>query len=101
MPLTQAPKTSSSAALLLIHTSILALILAVAIPSTAQTFTSLHSFTGTDGSYPYAGLIQSTSGKLLGTTSYGGSFSGGTVFMITPAGTLTSLYSFCKLASCT
>jgi uncharacterized repeat protein (TIGR03803 family) len=96
MQVTEPTKTSSFAALL----PILALILAVAIPSTAQTFTSLHSFTGTDGSYPYAGLIQSTSGKLLGTTSYGGAFSGGTVFMVTPAGTLTSLYSFCKLASC-
>jgi uncharacterized repeat protein (TIGR03803 family) len=79
---------------------ILVLILAAALPSTAQTFTSLHSFTGTDGSYPYAGLIQSTSGKLFGTTSDGGAFTGGTVFTITTGGTLKSLYSFCKLASC-
>ena len=104
MQVTQANKTSSSATLLLIHSPfqafILALILAVAIPSSAQTFTSLHSFTGTDGSNPYAGLIQSTGGKLLGTTSAGGAFSGGTVFTATPAGSVSSLYSFCKLASC-
>lgn len=96
MQLTYSTKTSLLATLLLT----MALILAAAIPSTAQTFTSLHSFTGTDGSYPYAGLIQSTSGKLFGTTSAGGAFSGGTVFTVTTGGTVKSLYSFCKLASC-
>ncbi len=79
----------------------LLLTLAAAVPSPAQTFTSLHSFVGTDGSYPYAGLIQGTNGKLFGTTSYGGAFStGGSVFTITNGGTLKTLYSFCKLASC-
>jgi len=112
MQVTQESKTSSFAAVLFGQTLshipintpilavILALILAVAIPSTAQTFTSLHSFTGTDGSNPYAGLIQSTSGKLFGTTSAGGAFSSGTVFTVTTGGTVASLYSFCKLASC-
>jgi uncharacterized repeat protein (TIGR03803 family) len=108
MQVTEATKPSSFAALLSIqtpihtpiHILILALILALAIPSTAQTFTSLHSFVGTDGSNPYAGLIQSTSGKLFGTTSAGGAFSGGTVFTVTTGGTVASLYSFCKLASC-
>lgn len=75
-------------------------VLAVAIPVTAQTFTSLHSFSGSDGSNPYAGLIQSTNGKLYGTTSSGGAFSGGTVFHMTTGGTLATAYSFCKLASC-
>src|SRR5579862_5525185 len=96
MQVTHATKALLPAVLLVIP----ALILAAAIPSTAQTFTSLHSFTGTDGSTPYAGLIQSTSGKLFGTTSAGGAFSGGTVFTVTTAGTVNSLYSFCKLASC-
>jgi uncharacterized repeat protein (TIGR03803 family) len=104
MQVTQGTKASSFAALLPVQTPIqaliLALILAVAIPSTAQTFTSLHSFTGTDGSSPYAGLVQSTSGKLFGTTSAGGAFSSGTVFTVTTGGTVKSLYSFCKLASC-
>ena len=38
----------------------------------AQTFTTLHSFDYTDGANPYAGLLQSTDGKLYGTTYYGG-----------------------------
>jgi len=82
--------------------SAVSLIVLAAIPSPAQTFTSLHSFSGTDGSYPYAGLIQSTSGTLFGTTSTGGTStsSGGTVFKITATGTLTTLYNFCTLASC-
>jgi uncharacterized repeat protein (TIGR03803 family) len=96
MQVTHATKASSLATLL----PILILILAAAIPATAQTFTSLHSFDGTDGSYPYAGLIQGTNGKLFGTTSGGGTFSGGTVFTVTTGGTVKSLYSFCKLASC-
>src|SRR5208337_2819999 len=63
------------------------------------TRTTLHSFcsqTGcTDGYYPWAGLIQATDGNFYGTTSEGGgATSAGTVFMITPAGTLTTLHSF-------
>jgi uncharacterized repeat protein (TIGR03803 family) len=96
MQVTHSTKASWLATLSLIP----ALMLAAAIPSSAQTFTSLHSFAGTDGSNPYAGLIQSTGGKLYGTTSGGGTFEGGTVFTITTGGTFKSLYSFCKLASC-
>ena len=41
----------------------------------------LHSFAnGTDGYYPYGGLIFDSSGNLYGTTTQGGSFSKGTVF---------------------
>jgi uncharacterized repeat protein (TIGR03803 family) len=78
----------------------IAMIFAVVIPSSAQTFTSLHSFTGTDGSNPYAPLVQSSAGTLYGTTSAGGADSGGSVFKITTAGKLTTVYSFCALASC-
>src|SRR5215471_595683 len=76
------------------------LILLGTLPLAAQTFTLLHSFSGADGSYPYAGLVQATGGKLFGTTSYGGAYSGGTVFKVSTGGTLTTLYSFCALASC-
>jgi uncharacterized repeat protein (TIGR03803 family) len=78
----------------------ISLTLAAAIPLHAQTFTLLHSFSGTDGSYPYAGLVQSTGGSLFGTTSSGGAFSGGTVFKMSTGGTLTNIYSFCALSSC-
>jgi uncharacterized repeat protein (TIGR03803 family) len=70
-------------------------------PSSAQTFTTLHSFDGTDGSSPNAGLVQATNGDLYGTTQAGGANGSGTVFKITPSGTLTTLYSFCSQSGCT
>jgi hypothetical protein len=39
---------------------------------------------GTDGIYPYAGLISDAAGNLYGTTSEGGDFKGGTVIELTP-----------------
>jgi uncharacterized repeat protein (TIGR03803 family) len=63
--------------------------------SSSGAFTSLYSFTnGIDGANPYAGLTQGTNGAFYGTTINGGSNNNGTIFEITPAGTLTSLYSF-------
>jgi uncharacterized repeat protein (TIGR03803 family) len=45
----------------------------------------LHNFYyGTDGSGPFASLIFDAEGNLYGTTTYGGSHNGGTVFEITP-----------------
>jgi len=52
----------------------------------------------TDGAMPN-GLIQATDGNLYGTTAIGG-IGGGTVFRITTAGTLSTLYNFCA-QSCT
>lgn len=49
----------------------------------------------TDGASPAAGLVQATNGILYGTTEVGGSGNAGTVFKITPNGSLTTLYSFC------
>ena len=57
------------------------------------TLTTLHSFDGTDGTYPN-GLIQATNGNFYGTTSAGGANGRGTVFEITPGGTQTTLHSF-------
>ena len=48
----------------------------------------------TDGANPYAGLVQATNGNFYGTTELGGAYNNGTVFKITPVGTLTTLYSF-------
>jgi uncharacterized repeat protein (TIGR03803 family) len=57
-----------------------------------------------DGSNPMGSLIQATDGNFYGTTFSGGAYSAGTVFRITPAGALTTLYSFCAVptgAPCT
>jgi uncharacterized repeat protein (TIGR03803 family) len=44
-----------------------------------------------DGAQPYSGLIQATDGFLYGTTSQGGApTNGGTIFRISPAGSLTT-----------
>jgi uncharacterized repeat protein (TIGR03803 family) len=69
-------------------------------------FTTLHSFDGTDGLQPQSGLVQVTNGDLYGTTSGGSDFfcgiggACGTIFKITPSGTLTNLYSFCTRSGC-
>jgi len=66
--------------------------------------TTLYSFCSqtncSDGSYPWAGLVQATNGNFYGTTPSGGSTGNGTVFQITPAGQLTTIYNFCSLALC-
>jgi uncharacterized repeat protein (TIGR03803 family) len=68
--------------------------------------TVLHTFclqTGCpDGSTPFAGLIQATDGNFYGTTANGGADSNGcsggcgTVFQMTPSGTVTVIHSFDK-----
>jgi len=68
--------------------------------------TTLYSFCSqtncTDGSHPYAGLVQATDGNFYGTTLNGGANGDyGTIFRITPGGTLTRLYSFCSQKNCT
>jgi uncharacterized repeat protein (TIGR03803 family) len=63
--------------------------------------TTLHTFCTSgncpDGSEPQARLVQATDGNLYGTTyrgGEGGSDGAGTVFAITPAGSLAMLHSF-------
>jgi uncharacterized repeat protein (TIGR03803 family) len=56
--------------------------------------TSLHSFDGTDGSTPNAGLVQGIDGDFYGTTYSGGANGCGTVFKLNSKNTLTSLHSF-------
>jgi uncharacterized repeat protein (TIGR03803 family) len=77
--------------------AILLLCAASATAAPAQTkFTSLFSFAGTNGANPhYVYLVQGTDGQLYGTT-YVSTGSGGTVFKITTAGKLTTLYTFCS-----
>ena len=57
--------------------------------------TTLHSFVLTDGALPtYYPLLQATDGNFYGTTYDGGKTGYGTVFEVTPTGTLTTLHSF-------
>jgi uncharacterized repeat protein (TIGR03803 family) len=78
---------------------------AMTLVAPAETFTTLISFNGTDGSRPPTSLAQGPDGNFYGTTSVGGTNCGtgincGTVFKITPAGELTTLYNFCGQTNC-
>jgi uncharacterized repeat protein (TIGR03803 family) len=65
----------------------------------------------TDGATPQTGLIQATDGNFYGATAYGGADEPcddygngtgcGTVYKITPSGTLTIVYEFCSQTNCT
>jgi uncharacterized repeat protein (TIGR03803 family) len=65
-------------------------------------FTLLHSFSGGtgDGSGPYGSLIEGSDGNFYGMTEYGGPNTDGydtgfgTVFQMTPSGTITLLHGF-------
>jgi uncharacterized repeat protein (TIGR03803 family) len=71
--------------------------------TTGGMLTTIYSFCSlsdcADGFFPYAWLIQAANGDFYGTTAQGGAHSClagecGTVFKITPNGTLTTLHSF-------
>ena len=91
------PRTSSFHNLI----SAVAFCVAMTIGSSGQSLTTLHRFAGypNDGGDPNAGLVQASDGNFYGTTQAGGTSSNcqggcGTVFKITPGGTLTTLHSF-------
>lgn len=65
-----------------------------AIHSSAAVFTTLVSFNLTNGANPSAALVSGHDGNLYGTTGFGGAAGAGTVFQMTPSGTLNSLFSF-------
>ena len=52
--------------------------------SSSGKLTVLHSFAGSDGESPRAGVVRDTAGNLYGTTEGGGSSGGGTVWKLTP-----------------
>lgn len=67
----------------------------------AGAYRLLHNFSGTgDGAQPWDTPIEYGAGNFYGTTLSGGANKWGTIFKITPGGTLTVLYSFCSKAGC-
>jgi uncharacterized repeat protein (TIGR03803 family) len=59
------------------------------------TFSTVYSFTGgADGGFLYGGLALGKDGNIYGSTVDGGAHGFGTVFQLTPDGSLTTLYSF-------
>jgi uncharacterized repeat protein (TIGR03803 family) len=69
--------------------------------ATNGTLTTLHSFIGNgtndEGANPYtAPLVEGADGIFYGTTSTGGTNNDGTIFQITAAGALTTLFEFNK-----
>jgi len=75
---------------------------AAAIAVSAQTFTTLVEFDGNNGASPdLMTLSQGIDGNLYGTTSTSYPPYYGTIFRMTPAGSLTPLYGFlCNLSKC-
>jgi uncharacterized repeat protein (TIGR03803 family) len=74
---------------------------AMAVAAAAETLTTLVNFGGPNGAEPrYGSLVQAGDGNLYGMTRGGGANSRGTVFKMTPSGTLTTLYSFCSQSNC-
>jgi len=81
------------------------------VPGSAPTI--LHSFCEksgcSDGSAPYVGLTLASDGNFYGVTAEGGndaatcpiqSYGCGTVFRISPSGSLKTLYTFCTQSGC-
>ncbi|TAN37689.1 MAG: hypothetical protein EPN23_04020 [Verrucomicrobia bacterium] len=58
-------------------------------------YTNLHSFDGTDGANPYAGMLQESNYWMYGVTTRGGDNNGGTFFKMNPDGSIfTNFFSF-------
>lgn len=70
-----------------------------AAPVFAQTFSVFGNLGGNQVS-ALSNVIQAADGNYYGTTVYGGPTYTGTVFKITPAGAISTVYLFCSLANC-
>jgi uncharacterized repeat protein (TIGR03803 family) len=62
--------------------------------STSGSYADLWPFDGTTGEFPNAGLTLASDGNFYGTASAGGTFGNGTLFRMTPGGSLTVLHHF-------
>jgi uncharacterized repeat protein (TIGR03803 family) len=65
----------------------------VSLPVSPASYESIFSFNGSDGSDPYAAMID-VNGTLYGTTASGGAIGVGTIFRITTSGTEKAIHSF-------
>jgi uncharacterized repeat protein (TIGR03803 family) len=85
----------------LLRMSRFALLFCAAAAVGQTTFTSLASLIHVSGGQPYAmSLVQGLDGNFYGTTNNNGAHGWGTVFKVTPAGKITTIYSFCALPGC-
>ncbi len=84
--------------------AVLWLFTAMAIAARAQTFITLVNFDYTNGENPAGTLVQGIDGTFYGTTAgYTGvncSPDCGTIFRLTPGGSLETLYRFCSQPGC-
>ena len=68
------------------------------------TLTTIYKFCSltncADGDLPFGPLVQGTDGNFYGTTQGRGAHLDGTIFKITPSGTLTTLHNFCSETNC-
>src|SRR5450759_3972328 len=71
-----------------------------AIALRTQSFTTLHSFDGTDGANPVTPVVQAADASLSGTTLSRGAYGHGTIFKITTKGTLSTPHRFCSQVGC-
>jgi uncharacterized repeat protein (TIGR03803 family) len=85
--------------------AMIAVALLFTVAATAQTYTKLYTYP--IGSGAYSGIMipqvmsQGRDGNLYSTIQNDGSKNVGTVYMMTTAGELTTVYNFCFLTSCT
>ena len=78
---------------------LVAILLLVTTASSSQAgqghpLTVVYSFGGPDGAQPQTALALGTDGNFYGTTLLGGANNLGTIYQMTPSGTLTTLHSF-------
>jgi uncharacterized repeat protein (TIGR03803 family) len=80
-----------------IPSCVMLLLLSVAaVPSRAQTFTTLVNFDDLNGAYPYF-MVQGKDGTLRGTTSGTGPTYCGTAFGVSPGGALSTVTMRCSI----
>jgi uncharacterized repeat protein (TIGR03803 family) len=80
--------------------SVMTAVLFCAAVAHAQTFTPLADFSKSTGGGVDSPLIQGLDGEFYGTAGTSGIGEHGAVFVATSGGTLTDLYSFCKVKTC-